>query len=122
MGKILVVDDELDACNVLSEFLTEKGYEVHTATDGLTAISKVSEIKPNLVLLDMVMPGIDGLEVLKKIRKIDPTIGVIMVTVVAEIEKAKKTFELGAYDYVTKPVDLCYLEKVVEVKMLDSLG
>jgi len=119
MGRILVVDDEVEACNVLEEFLSSKGHEVFTALDGPTAISKVEEAKPDIVLLDMIMPGMGGIDVLKEIKKLDPGVTVIMVTVVTDHEQAKKTLELGAYDYITKPVDLNYLENVVMVKLLD---
>ena len=122
MARILVVDDEIEACNVLEEFLNSKGHEVHTALDGAAAISKVKEIRPHLVLLDMIMPGMGGTEVLKEIKKLDPDVGVIMVTVVTDNEEAKKTLEFGAFDYITKPVDLNYLENVVMVKVLDRLG
>ena len=122
MGKILVVDDEVEACNVLKEFLSSKGYEVFTALDGPTALEKVQKVKPHIVLLDIIMPGMGGIDVLKEIKKLDPDISVVMVTVVADQEKAKKTIELGAFDYITKPVDLKYLENVVMVKLLDSLA
>ena len=71
MEKILVVDDELEVCNALREFLSLKGYEVHTAQDGVTAISQVKEVKPHIVLLDMIMPGMGGIDVLKEIKRID---------------------------------------------------
>lgn len=119
MIKILVVDDEIEACNALKEFLEVKGYEVHTAQDGKTALDQVQELRPQLVLLDMIMPGMHGIEVLQEIKKIDPEIGVIMVTVVTNEAQAKKALELGAYDYITKPVDLNYLDTVVMVKLLD---
>jgi len=119
MGKILVVDDEIEACNALKEFLEGKGYEVYTAHDGKTALDKLRELRPQLVLLDMIMPGMHGIEVLHEIKKIDPRIGVIMVTVVTDEEQAKKALRLGAYDYITKPVDLTHLETVVMVKILD---
>ncbi|MGD2126841.1 MAG: response regulator [Desulfobacteraceae bacterium] len=121
MGKILVVDDEIEACDVLDEFLTSKGHEVYTALDGPSALEKLKEVRPHIILLDMIMPGMGGTEVLQEIKKIDPSVAVIMVTVVTELEKAKKTFELGAYDYITKPVDLNYLENVLMVKLLDFL-
>ncbi len=119
MGRILVVDDEVEACNVLEEFLSSKGHEVYTALDGPTAISKVQEVKPQIVFLDMIMPGMGGMDVLREIKKLDPDVTVIMVTVVTDHEQAKKTLELGAYDYITKPVDLNYLENVIMVRLLD---
>ena len=122
MERILVVDDEPEACNALKEFLALKGYEVFTALDGPSALREVKMVSPQIVLLDMVMPEMDGIEVLKEIKKIDPQIGVIMVTVVTDEVKAKETLKLGAFDYITKPVDLNYLETVVMVKILDYLA
>ena len=95
MGRVLVVDDEPEACKALKEFLSLKGYEVQTALDGATALEEVNVFKPHIVLLDMNMPGMDGVEVLKEIRKKDTSIGVIMVTVVSDHERAKSTLELG---------------------------
>ncbi len=122
MERILVVDDEIEICNILKEFFSLKGYEVHTALDGPTAVNKVREVKPHIILLDIIMPGMGGIETLKEIKKVDPEAGVIMVTAVADNEVARKTLELGAYDYITKPMDLDYLETVVAVKILDLLG
>lgn len=119
MGRVLVVDDEPEACKALEEFLTEKGYDVRTALDGNAALKQVTVFKPHIVLLDMNMPGMDGVEVLKEIRKRDSRIGVIMVTVVSDHDRAKSTLDLGAFDYITKPVDLNYLETVVLVKAVD---
>ncbi len=119
MERILVVDDEEEVLNTLEDFLTTKGYEVHTANNGLTAIEKVKEVKPHIVLLDIIMPGMGGFDVLKEIKKIDPKIGVIMATAVTDEELAKRTLQLGAYDYVMKPFDLNYIETVVMVKIID---
>ena len=119
MGRVLVVDDEPEACKALKEFLILKDYEVRTAFDGDTALREIDAFKPHIVLLDMNMPGMDGVEVLKEIRKKNTSIGVIMVTVVSDHERAKSTLELGAFDYITKPVDLNYLETVVLVKAID---
>ena len=122
MKRILVVDDEIEVCNVLRDFLTVKGYEVYTASDGRSAVAKVKEIRPHIVLLDIMMPGMDGLETLKEIRKADPRVGVIMVTAIFDEELGKRAIELGAYDYITKPVSLDYLETVLRVKMIDVIG
>ena len=118
----MVVDDEIEVCKILKEFLSEKGYEVYTALDGPTALEKVRETKPHIVLLDIIMPGMGGIDVLKEIKKIDPTTGVIMITAVTDHELAKRTLELGAYDYITKPVDLDYLENVVMVMIVALLS
>ncbi len=122
MERILVVDDEVEQCKVLEKFLSLKGYEVFSATDGPTAISKVKEVRPHIVLLDIRMPEMGGMEVLQEIKKVDPNIGVIMVTGVTDNEEAQKTLEMGAYDYITKPVDFNYLETVLMVKIIDILG
>mgnify|MGYP005843215613 CR=1 FL=1 len=122
MGKVMVVDDEVGICELLGSFLAAKNHEVYTAYDGPTALRKVREIKPEVVLLDVALPGMDGMEVLKEIRKIDPAIGVVMVTGLMDHDQAKKTFEMGAYDYVTKPVDFCYLDNVINAKIIDLMG
>jgi len=122
MNKILIVDDEIHVVRLIQEFLTMKGYEVYTAADGTEAIQKVQELKPHIVLLDMIMPGIGGIDTLKEIKKIDPDIAVIMVTAVNDEELAKRAVQLGAYDYITKPINIDYLETCVLVKMIHILG
>ncbi len=119
MERILVVDDEVEVCNTLKKFLTSKGYEVYTALDGETAVSKTKEVRPHIVLLDIVMPGMSGIDTLKEIKKVDPSVGVIMVTALVDEELAKRALKLGAYENITKPIDLNYLETVVKVKMVD---
>jgi len=109
--KILVVDDEIEICNIFYDFFTPKGYEVIKATSGKAALEKVKSENPNLVFLDIRMPEMDGLEVLKQIRQIDNAIAVIMVTVMNDEETAKKAIKLGANDYVPKPLSFDYLEK-----------
>jgi two-component system OmpR family response regulator len=122
MVRILVVDDEVEVCSVLRDFLTVKGFEAYTALDGQTAITKVKDIRPHIVLLDIIMPGMGGIEVLKEIKRVDPSVAVIMVTGVRDDELGRRTFELGAYDYITKPVDFDYLETLLKVKIIDLLG
>lgn len=118
MGKILVVDDEAEVVRLLQDFLTSKGYEVATALNGLEALAKVREMKPDIVLLDIIMPGMGGIDTLKEIKKIDPTIAVIMVTAVVDEELANRAVKLGAFDYITKPINIDYLETCVMVKMI----
>ena len=122
MQRILVVDDEVAICNLLRQFLTSKGYEGYTALDGPTAIARVKELRPHIVLLDIMMPGMGGIETLKEIRKVDPRVGVIMVTAISDEELGKRAIELGAYEYITKPIDFWRLETVLTVKIIDLLG
>ena len=124
MERILVVDDEIEVCNSLKRFLSikGKGYEVDTANSGKEAVRKVKENRPHIVLLDIIMPGMSGIDTLKEIKKIDPNIGVIMATAVADEEIAKRALQLGAYDYILKPFDLNYLETVLMVKIIDVIG
>lgn len=117
--KILVVDDELAVCNMLKKFLTKKGYEATVALSGEEAIEKVRQENPHIVLLDIKMPGIDGVETLKRIREIDKKVGIVMITVVKDDEVGRKCMELGAYDFITKPLSLDYLEKVLTMKLID---
>ena len=123
MERILVVDDDIGVCNMLRRyFLLENRYEVYVAHDGESAVSKVKEIRPHIVLLDIMMPGMGGIDTLKEIKKVDPAVGVIMITALADEELARRALALGAYDYITKPFDLDYLETVIMVKIVDLLG
>jgi DNA-binding response OmpR family regulator len=117
MPRVLVVDDEPDAVELLREFLAGKGYEVLTASNGEEALQKVKEERPHLILLDVRMPKVNGLEVLKRVREIDKEVGVIMVTAVNEEETGREALQLGAFDYITKPLDLKYLEQSLWVKL-----
>ena len=121
MAKVLVVDDEPEAVELLVEFLSSKGYEVLTATSGEEALRRVKEDRPHLVLLDIRMPKMNGLEVLKRIREIDPEMGIIMVTAVNEEDVGRQALELGAFDYVVKPLDLKYLERSLWYKVTTML-
>lgn len=102
MKKILVVDDEKPISDIVKFNLTKEGYEVYTAYDGEEALAQVEEVVPDLVLLDLMLPKIDGLEVCRAIRK-NHDMPIIMVTAKdSEIDKVLG-LELGADDYVTKP-------------------
>jgi DNA-binding response OmpR family regulator len=113
--KILLVDDEPAVCEVDSYYLSKRGYTVITATNAQEAIAKVTTEHPQLVLLDILMPDMDGLECLSKIKAIDKDIPVIMVTCVNEIETAKRALELGASDYLTKPLGYQALETAISL-------
>ena len=119
MDRILVVDDEIEICNALKDFLSLKGYHVHTAQNGPAALEMVKTVKPHVILLDIIMPDMDGMEVLSEIRKTDTETGVVMITAVTDQELGNKSLKMGANDFITKPVNLDYLETVLLVKMLD---
>jgi len=121
MAKVLVVDDEPEAVELLVEFLSSKGYEILTATSGEEALRRVKDDRPHLVLLDIRMPKMNGLEVLKRIREIDAEMGVIMVTAVNEEDVGRQALELGAFDYIVKPLDLKYLERSLWYKITTML-
>lgn len=123
MPRMIIVDDEQEVLEELAEVFSEYGYEIDTARGGEEALRKVQEKRPHVMLLDIRMPGMDGLEVLRRVREVAPTLGVIMVTAVNEEGLAKEAMNLGAFDYITKPIDLDYLRTSVVVKiirMLDS--
>jgi len=118
-GKILVVDDEPPVGEILSEFFTPKGYEVICALGGLEGLSKLEKFHPDVVLLDVRMPDMDGVTVLRRIRDANPRVGVLMMSGNADSEAAKETLQLGAFDYVLKPFDFDYLDRAVH-KMLTA--
>ncbi len=109
-GKILVVDDEVELCALLNEFLTEKGYRVRTATSGKEALVKVRQETPDAVLLDVRMPDMSGLEVLRAIRAMGTAVFVVMVTALEDETTRQEARQLGADGYVTKPFHLGDLE------------
>lgn len=113
LGRILIVDDEQSVREVLSEYFIEQGYAVETAGDGEEALGIVQRSLPDLVLLDVRMPGIDGVETLRRIRGIAPDLAVIMVTANEDVGLARDTLKLGALDYVAKPFDFVYLERAI---------
>lgn len=115
--RILVVDDERQIGEFLHDFLTEQGYEVFYASNGDDALAFVKRVRPHVVLLDVRMTGMDGLEVLQHIMEIDPKAGVIMVTAMQEEDIGRQALQLGAVDYITKPIDLEYLETSLLVKL-----
>ena len=103
---ILIVDDEPSILQSLSGLLADEGFEIETATNGYEGLKIVEERSPDLVLLDIWMPGIDGIETLKEIKKNYPTIPVIIITGHGTIETAVKATKLGAYDLIEKPLSI----------------
>src|SRR5437867_1367079 len=104
-ARILVVDDEEDVGLLVAEVLESRGYSVITAATGLEALTAVKHYRPDLVLMDIMMPRMSGLETLQRIREIDPQVGVIMLTAVDDETVAREAMRKEAYDYITKPLD-----------------
>lgn len=111
--KILIVDDLKDTCNTLKEILAEEGYQTFSALTGRTALNTIKKKKPDLVLLDIKMPKMGGIAVLKRIKKIDKDVVVVMITAYGALDTAKEAMRLGAYDYVSKPFDLKFIKAVI---------
>jgi len=105
-SKILIVDDEVSQAVLLKGFLEKKGYEVTTEQDPLNAITLVRNQEFDLMIADYRMPNMDGLQLIKAIREIDPEIGMIMASAFGNIETAVEVIKSGASDFMTKPIDL----------------
>jgi DNA-binding response OmpR family regulator len=121
-GKILVVDDDQEVRMATRDFLTSKGHEVTLAEDGVQALKLLATVKPDVVLLDVAMPGMDGMETLRRIVAGYPNLPVIMVTANADIEITSKVLQLGAADYVPKPFDLDYLDQAINIQLSSGRG
>jgi DNA-binding NtrC family response regulator len=119
---ILVVDDELSIRESLSGWLEQDDYEVETAEDGPTALSRTQEKHYDIMLLDVKMPQMDGITVLKQLKDNDPETAVVMMTAHGAIQDAVEAMKLGAYDYLLKPFDLeelsLTIEKLVQMQTL----
>jgi CheY-like chemotaxis protein len=122
--RVLVVDDESGLRHMLQFGLTKRGYEVVEAASGEQALELAREGRFDIVVTDIMMPGIDGLEVLRQLKAISPKIEVIMATGYATLENAIEAMKLGAFDYVTKPYSLSHLctifEKAIERRSLKA--
>lgn len=111
--KILVVDDELDICNGLRKYFRDKGYIVFTSCDAGAALDIINKEKPDVLVLDIFMPGINGIEVLRLAKDINRDVKVIMLTAIKDELIVEEAIKLGASFYMTKPFNLEALEKLV---------
>jgi two-component system response regulator HydG len=116
-GRILIVDDDTAHLSMLQTVLKSLGHAIDTATDGKDAISGVEEIPYDLVLMDVRMANISGMEALEKIRKLNPAIPIIIMTAYSSVDKAVEAMKLGAYDYLTKPLNFDDLKLTIERAM-----
>ncbi|MFH1094450.1 MAG: response regulator [Candidatus Omnitrophota bacterium] len=122
MNRILVVDDEQDVVEALFHTLKRSGYEVETALTGEAGIEKTKKSKFDVILLDINLPDLNGIQVLEQMKKVDPGIEVIMITGYGSIESATESLKKGAYDYIQKPVSgdkiVILIEKAIEKHQL----
>lgn len=102
---VLLVDDELEFVEILAKRLKKRGLNIRTAGNGEEGVKEVEEGGIDVVVLDIRMPGMDGIETLKEIKRIDPLVEVVMLTGHASIAVAIRGMELGAFDYLMKPVN-----------------
>ena len=109
MKRVLIVDDEPELTDVVREYLGEH-YDVVVANSGAAALASYRQKRPDVVFLDINMPGPSGVEVLKELRRLDPGLPVIMVTVNTEVAVVQECLREGAFAYVPKPFDLKYVE------------
>lgn len=118
VARVLIVDDDPFARDILSRFLGEKGFAVEVAVDGERALETMKTFAPDIVLLDIRMPNMDGIECLKRITDDGIDCGVIMISGEADADLARKTLTMGAADFIYKPFDLEYLETSLLAKLL----
>lgn len=115
--KVLIVDDQPGIRILLMEVFSSEGYATYQAANGRTALDIVKKHRPDLVLLDMKIPGMDGLEILKKIKEIDRDIKIIMMTAYGELDMIKEATELGALMHFTKPFDIDEMRMAVNLHL-----
>ncbi|MBW1676250.1 MAG: response regulator [Deltaproteobacteria bacterium] len=112
--KVLLVDDEKEFLDSLAERMKTRGMDVSTATSAIDALKKTEGESYDAIVLDLMMPGMDGLEVLKVLKKKRPEVQVILLTGHATVEKGIEAMKLGALDFLEKPADLATLTKKIK--------
>ncbi|MFV9510381.1 response regulator [Tepidibacillus sp. LV47] len=112
--KVLIVDDQFGIRVLLYEVFGKEGYQTYQAANGKEALLIVQQVSPDIVLLDMKIPGMDGLEILKRIKKINRDIKVIMMTAYGELDMINEATKLGAITYITKPFDIDLIRSIVK--------
>jgi CheY-like chemotaxis protein len=119
LGRVLVVDDEPHVADLLRDALIDFGYEVETALTGHDALTLVALYRPDVVLLDLFMPGMPGDVALERFREFDPTVPVIIVSGNQEEDVARATLAKGAFDYLQKPFNLSALERILAASIVE---
>jgi DNA-binding response OmpR family regulator len=120
--RLLVADDDESIRALLKRFLSSEGYEVALAADGGEAVSLASSFRPDITLLDIYMPVKNGVEVLEELLAADPAASVMMITGNQDEEVARRCLELGAFDYIAKPIKLDMLSVSLKARLLSAGG
>jgi len=118
-NKILIVDDQKGVRRLLEELFKKEGWDVRIAGDGLDAIGKVEEMVPDLILMDVKMPNMNGLEATQEIMLRNPGIPIIMMTAYGEIEVVKQALDAGVKRCISKPFDIVMLRDMVDKLMIE---
>ena len=113
MPKILIIDDEQKICDILTRYFAFKGYETRAVSRGEEGLALAKVYQPDVVLLDLLMPGLNGVETLKQLKQLQPTPRVIMVSAADHHEVAQGALKLGADAFVCKPPSLPELERLI---------
>jgi CheY-like chemotaxis protein len=119
-SRVLIVDDEPSIAALLGEYVGLLHAAVEIAANGAAAIAAVVRARPDLVLLDMNMPGMSGLEVLRRLRALDATIPVILITATADDSAVAEALKAGAFSYIPKPFNLNYVQHLVTAALAQS--
>ncbi|EGO64575.1 response regulator [Acetonema longum] len=114
---ILVIDDQPGIRRLLTEVLAENGYTVANASNGYEGLQKARELKPALILMDMKMPGMDGIETLRELKRLGQGGKVIMMTAYGELDLVNEAKEIGAAAYITKPFDIIELCQLIQTSL-----
>ena len=117
MSEILVVDDESSIREMILEFLGMSGLDATSASGGKEALARVASEPPKVILLDVAMPEMDGIETLKELRRKASDCAVIVMSGHADMQTAMEALELGACDFIQKPIDLRYLKRMLVAKL-----
>jgi len=112
--KVLLIDDEVEFVSALAERLQLRNYDMKTANTALEALALIYKDPPDVIVLDLKIPGMDGIEALKTIKKFDPSIEVIMLTGHGDIQSVEEGMKSGAFEYIMKPVDIGELTSIID--------
>ncbi len=111
--RVLIVDDELELVSALTERLALRGFEAEGVTDGPAALTRLAAGRPEVVVVDVKMPGMSGLELVRAIRSSYPDVHIVLITGHSSVREAEEAMGLGVYDYLVKPVPIDELVRVL---------